>query len=667
MGGFTRPRDLRSSNWWPGGRYRSLNKVYELPPSTAYEPHTVFLLESRYRIKHGVGRVDSYEHIVGVCREGDLPAVLAHYNSSRAPSEIRQNMDNARWPWMPPKVLRRHRWWGKGENPLEVRQNALDDIDAPPPPPQQLYPAEGLLTLDVVPPPGWKPPVKETKYQKKQRKLRELEAVRLLSRFPNVPAVGNEQVRAFSASSSGSESNTKPKKDENATLDVDKALKDGVLSASTTIFPNKIPAEVKTQDSTVQHVSGYVSPTPTFVHRNQGLVANGANLSEAATAGSDVDDQVGEVPFSIEPAGDIPPTPATNHEGLPTGLGKPRGFHSSAQLGAAEVPMDINKGQLVEPFIVDVEADAVAEVETEEIDGVDAEEGFDLGLLNHMQLVEKIRNEYMPTLSTTPFWRPLLTATFSTRPLAMTHARMSRALPQGLPYHASINNEDRKTYYSFSGRMRGMRLERMQNLTVDIARLLDGWRGGFLGVRFHREGRGRGIEGEDFEHGLPFEKRLIKYGVGAWYPRADEILNGIKEDLESGEFTISNGPSGKAPLETFKLDDFGMRLDENGQSVPWPQIEREGAEQLEEIVDQWNGVDLEFDAEDQAVLDAEEGQSEEGSSTGAKFECDEERKHLKNRTIRQRRQELGRDNGREIASALALDRAPRGVVTLPRH
>ena len=50
MGGFTRPTDLRASNWFPGGRYETIGKVYEQPSDAAYEAHTVFLLESRWSL-----------------------------------------------------------------------------------------------------------------------------------------------------------------------------------------------------------------------------------------------------------------------------------------------------------------------------------------------------------------------------------------------------------------------------------------------------------------------------------------------------------------------------------------------------------------------------------------------------------------------------------------
>lgn len=45
MGGFNRQRDLRSSNWFPAGRYAEMGKVHKASPDGAYEPHTIFPIE----------------------------------------------------------------------------------------------------------------------------------------------------------------------------------------------------------------------------------------------------------------------------------------------------------------------------------------------------------------------------------------------------------------------------------------------------------------------------------------------------------------------------------------------------------------------------------------------------------------------------------------------
>ncbi|KAF9002659.1 hypothetical protein BDZ89DRAFT_1146364 [Hymenopellis radicata] len=46
---------------------------------------TVFLLESRYNIAFGIGRTESVDHVVGLCRAADFAAVVKRFDSWRAP------------------------------------------------------------------------------------------------------------------------------------------------------------------------------------------------------------------------------------------------------------------------------------------------------------------------------------------------------------------------------------------------------------------------------------------------------------------------------------------------------------------------------------------------------------------------------------------------------
>lgn len=118
MGGFTRPRDIRSSNWWPGGAYLMKNKVYELPDPSAYQAYTVYLLESRYPINHGIGRAHSIDHVVGRCVQGSLPYILRRYNSlGGAGSKYQKLMDSADWPFLKPKPPKRTIWWKDDDRP----------------------------------------------------------------------------------------------------------------------------------------------------------------------------------------------------------------------------------------------------------------------------------------------------------------------------------------------------------------------------------------------------------------------------------------------------------------------------------------------------------------------------------------------------------------------
>jgi hypothetical protein len=110
-GGFTRPTDLRSSNWWTGGAYMRKNKNYEMPTITAYKPHVLFVLQSRYLINWGIGRVPDYDYLVGVCTTEHFEDIVEGMNSVRTNGKLLGTMDNAQWPFgkLPkPKLIR---WW----------------------------------------------------------------------------------------------------------------------------------------------------------------------------------------------------------------------------------------------------------------------------------------------------------------------------------------------------------------------------------------------------------------------------------------------------------------------------------------------------------------------------------------------------------------------------
>jgi hypothetical protein len=181
------------------------------------------------------------------------------------------------------------------------------------------------------------------------------------------------------------------------------------------------------------------------------------------------------------------------------------------------------------------------------------------------------RQRYIPTLAETPFWRPLLSITVSTRPLAVTLARLSRSLPRGLPFFASISNDDRKTHASYSARMRSMRIDRMESLAVQVAQRLAGAYGGFIGIRFSINDRGRAIGGEGLEAPLPKEQRTIKVAVGNWYRRANEVKEAFRQDAINQVGQVGVGlPDIGETFEIAGLDDFGRRIDDKtGEVIPW--------------------------------------------------------------------------------------------------
>lgn len=235
--------------------------------------------------------------------------------------------------------------------------------------------------------------------------------------------------------------------------------------------------------------------------------------------------------------------------------GGSRGFHSSAAAGAVAMPHDaldfLALSRAPEP-IVD-EAQNEHEDEDEDANAIGAYEHAD-------SEVQAVRRQYLPTLGAEPFWRPLLTATFSTRPLAMSFARLSRGLARGTPFYTTVSNEDRKCHSSFPTRLRNLRMKRMQELTFDLARLLRGDRGGLIGVRFDPSQRGRGYDGEGFDDLLPAEKRNVKIGVGEWYQLSAEV----KERFVEGARELDLADS----VEVFGLTEHGARTDGKLWRVP---------------------------------------------------------------------------------------------------
>ena len=204
--------------------------------------------------------------------------------------------------------------------------------------------------------------------------------------------------------------------------------------------------------------------------------------------------------------------------------------------------------------------------------------------------LEELREKYLPTLASEPFFRPLLAITVSTRPIADTLARLSRAHPRGLPFYASISNDDRKYGVSFGLRSRNMRLARMRSLSVEIMERLAGLKGGFIGIRFNPLDRGRGIDGEGLEDVLPLEKRRVDVAVGEWYSESSQDMELWEADSEPF----------KESVFVRRMDDWGYVKDENGLIMA-------GQDRTSEVVD--------LDNEDE---DGEEDGEEDDDSTDTK-------------------------------------------------
>ena len=624
MGGFTRPRDLRSSNWFPGGRYEIMGKVYESPPEAAYEPHTVFLLESRYPVRHGIGRVDCYDHVVGVCREGDFEAVLKRYNSNRAPRTEQEAMDNARWPWQPPYRMKRTRWWADDENPADIMKELYGDEAV-----DNAYLGESgkFEEFEVEAEDA------EDPRQPSSKKSKVVTSSALIASLPSTPS-GVDQRRTFHSStrtfgahsynedhivpdfylqhkrrknpdtsagappttlSSSGASQTRPGAAiEHSLMEhlSDSILSDNIAASTMRRPKGKIPHEHFNEEGILVHPSGYVIPTPGDAsvpmseRRLRDVGKQTIAVAERVLEEGDYSDinahtrlQDGKVPFEVieedgtvsHPSGFVPPTPqhqfkysdsssVDNHiqdavqrqrrrattlhlseeemeesqrksdaiferedddaeliaevkAGLREVTGKfngsqKRGIHTSPIVCATEVS---HPPFPIENHTVDTPDDrsppphlagAVGKSKTVKFPRAGkapkARSTLPSPPAPVSEELQKHRATYLPTLAENPFWRPLLTITVSTRPLAVTLARLSRAHPRGLPFYASISNDDRKAHASYSDRMRNMRLDRMGSLAVQMAQLLAGARGGFIGIRFGTKEKGRGIHGQGF-------------------------------------------------------------------------------------------------------------------------------------------------------------------------
>lgn len=728
MGGFTRPRDLRALYWSKGGPYCG-KKSYEAPPATAYSPHTVYLLEARYFTKHGVGRADSIEHIVGVCRECDFPDVLARYNSAH--SSEREIMDNARWPWTAQGRMKRVKWWNPDEDPKEIRRAIMEGSDPSDENGEALsggaedprvavqnsamtlpkvmtgqqvrafhssarrpYPSESYNEEHIVP----NFYIKHKIDRKKQGDLLK-SPVTPSTTSPSATDAAGLGVKAAEEVVHDPIRQTKAvkrrKHEESALMQhLSDSILDYDLVASTRRLVTKIPVEHYDDEGNLVHPSGFVVPGKGHSSSSNPARAKERSRDEdeeraAQTAAvaervleSDLDHMHSttattrprshKVPFEIRepdgtvkhPSGFVPPTPANEFKysdsaslerGLSSAISrqrardaenknsttiKGRGLHTSAVVRASEVALPQQFLQSTPASEVDSQ---VAGLSGSEPDS-EVDSRVSSGLpQSESDTVSAVRAKYIPTLAQEPFFRPLLTLTVSTRPLAKTLVRLSRALPRGLPFYASIPPEDRKFSHSFSSRMRNLRLDRMQGLAVTMAQALSGARGGFVGIRFSPDERGRGVDGEGLHKALDSDKRVIGVGVGNWFNRAQQLKEGFKMDAEEQvitPYTSQGTQADSGPFKVYGLDDWGKRIcDETGKELAYPS-KTESTTTLEELQVELDAIEQDkFDAlaEKKGYLPLEELQR---------------RKAKRN----ERKQEIARKHAHGLARALAESR-----------
>ncbi|KAE9400624.1 hypothetical protein BT96DRAFT_857103 [Gymnopus androsaceus JB14] len=571
-GGFTRPTDIRASNWFPGGRYHTMGKVYEEPSPFAYEPHTVLLLESRYDIKYGIGRKDHPAHIVAVCRTADLEAVIKSFNSRLAPGDCLQYMDNARWPWLKPKKTSHVKWWNSPEEREETLQDLKDDATA----------------------------------------------------------VGHQAVQDAlqQASRESDEEDLRAKKDFRRQLAQTTAVAARVTEEqqlsdiATEIKPlqGKVPFELEFEDGTVAHPSGFVPPTPadrqhdpeyhlsphphsrvaTELRRRQMETVNEhhsdslvprieqwkalkerqdeeGGLMQSLTTGI----LSGGVSAATEPRDAKIPTEihGVHDNAIAQPMQHPSGFvppTARMSRGASDARTSIVEGENSdsgEAPEAPERSPTFASSDTHHV-----EEGYDSTTKadpeeSRKNLIE-LRKTYFDSIKTTPFWRPLLCMTVSTRPLAKTLARLSRGLTRGQAFYSVIPPGERMAQRSLASRLRSLRITRMRTLATEMAQLLAGARGGFIGLRFDAHSRGRGIDGEGLDKPIPWEQRVIGVGIGSWYHLADELVESFKliAEQEVSEVYEIEGEN-RGPFLVYKMDEHGVPVADSPQ-FPWPAMDK---------------------------------------------------------------------------------------------
>lgn len=697
---------------------------------------------------HGPGRVDCLEHVTGVCRAEDFPALLARYNSPRCPMTEKVLMDNARWPWMPQRRAKRIRWWAKGEEPGQLIREWLGDDALET---SEYDKEDDFVEDDFVPPPTEKV---KGENQPDSRKLRQKVTLtraqeargvemkraarpaksadnavmvnvrtdglaprmsqrrRLQSAKPvlediSLPSSSSQSVDALSSMLSHAASVDVMRAQRMRTplqsLPLDFTQSSSPLTGqrqivtsataatpaghtAPTLTPGSpsngsedeaVPVDWTSRRTSADeaHPAGHTAPTPAsipshgrsedgdtrlnyVVDAGEGYPAGhtaptaipsssvqspspalGPSRAEGANEILNAGHAVPPLSSSVElpshsdserltqttgareglPAGHTSPTPTPSsasdvsvrantsdrdytdaRDGLPAGHTAPipaprsppaggttRGFHTSVSIWAMEAPTlgsaRLAPSEHIGPIDLDDEGDATVGLDHEAVPKNDPAVPVKLTKTERAQHV--LREQYLPTLEETPFWRPLLTVTLSTRPLAVTLGRLARARPRGTAYFAAIDPEDRKTYLSFSSRMRNMRIDRVTDLTIDIAQLLDGFRGGFVGIRFSPRDRGRTIGGEALARGVPFDKRLIQVGVGSWYARREEVKEAFRLDIAQKGYEVSKGPDGAEPLEVYDVDDYGVRRNDQGEVVPWPKAH---GWEANDLLEEWN-------------------------------------------------------------------------------
>ncbi|KAF8635709.1 hypothetical protein AX15_000332 [Amanita polypyramis BW_CC] len=218
--------------------------------------------------------------------------------------------------------------------------------------------------------------------------------------------------------------------------------------------------------------------------------------------------------------------------------------------------------------------------------------------------VDTIRAEYLPTLETTPFFRPLVTVTLPSRPLAVSLARLARSLVHGLAYHVFVKKHSqlrpklaaKATHYlphlhmpemdtqlahvQYNMQLRNLRVSRMVELSIHLAEFVVGVRGGLEGLCTVLARTGRRADTsqlrQEGERQASAADIVTQVGVGAWYDHEAWVREDIERDLRTmlgrypdiaGNCSAGYSPS---PIVTYRLDEHGKRYDSvTNELIPW--------------------------------------------------------------------------------------------------
>ena len=211
--------------------------------------------------------------------------------------------------------------------------------------------------------------------------------------------------------------------------------------------------------------------------------------------------------------------------------------------------------------------------------------------------VQSLRDRYLPMLESEPFFRPLVTVTLPTRPLAVAFGHFLKSLSFGWTYHAFLAKHDtiepklaakmkqylpcldvehHKEKEKLQIQTRNLRLARVVEMTHRLGEFVVAARGGQSTLELLLRATDRTIYRGQLRPGEPAADIIIDVGVGTWYTDHDRLVNDFKDATNRvlhrfpGVMKKTQGEY-SCPIVIRNLDAFGRQYDlETGARVPWP-------------------------------------------------------------------------------------------------